>query len=64
MWFTDGGQQAIGRITLAGQVSEFPVPRPAWSVGASLAFGDSHTLWFTEKEQGVIVRATIVQRRA
>ncbi len=46
LWFTDGGANAIGRITTAGAITEFPI-----SVSSGAAFittGPDGALWFTE----------------
>ncbi len=47
VWFTDPGDESVGRVTPAGAVSEFPIPAPApASPGAIAAYGGR--LWFTE----------------
>lgn len=46
LWFTDFGLNAIGRMTLAGVVTEFPVPA-AFVAPRSITVGPDHALWFT-----------------
>jgi virginiamycin B lyase len=47
MWFTDGGDDSIGRITTSGQISEYPIgtPTPASPQGIVSQGG---LLWFAE----------------
>ncbi len=47
LWFTDGGDESIGRITTAGQVSEYPIATatPSSPQGIVSAGGQ---LWFVE----------------
>ena len=47
LWFTDGGDDSIGRITTAGQISEYPIgtPTPASPQGIVSQGG---RLWFAE----------------
>ncbi len=47
LWFTDGGDDSIGRITTAGQVSEYPIgtTKPSSPEGIVSAGGE---LWFAE----------------
>lgn len=52
MWFTEAAANRIGLITPEGQVSEFPVNRPADSIVA----GPDGNLWFTS--QGFLSRMT------
>lgn len=51
MWFTQE-EPRIGRITPDGQVSEFPIDRPAWGIVA----GPDGNLWFTSN--GLLSRMT------
>ena len=47
MWFTEYGSNRIGRVTTAGALTEFPLPRPGvgpWDIVA----GPDGALWFTE----------------
>src|SRR5260370_38993515 len=46
----------IGRITPAGQISEFPVPTRSNLLG--ITAGPDGNLWFTELEGGRILRIT------
>ncbi len=52
VWFTEAGTNAIGRITTAGVITEFPVPAPP----VGLTAGPDGNLWFTER--GKIGRMT------
>ena len=48
MWFTDPGDESIGRVTLAGEITEYPIPAQGASVvpeGIVVADGE---LWFAE----------------
>ncbi len=47
LWFTDGGDESIGRITTAGQVSEYPIgtATPSSPQGIVSTGGE---LWFAE----------------
>ena len=46
LWFTEEDGNRIGRVTTAGQVQEFPLPRPA-SAPLAIAAGSDGALWFT-----------------
>lgn len=48
LWFTDGGDESIGRITTAGQISEYPIgtPTPSSPQGIVSVGGE---LWFAEE---------------
>ncbi len=63
LWFTDPAARAVGRITPAGQVTEFTPPSP--DAGPSLGAGNAITtgadgnIWFaTEMLTGAITRVT------
>jgi streptogramin lyase len=45
IWFTEGAASRIGRITLSGEVSEFPLPPGRKPSG--IAAGPDGNLWFT-----------------
>ncbi len=47
LWFTDGGDESIGRITTTGQISEYPIgtPTPSSPQGIVSQGGE---LWFAE----------------
>jgi virginiamycin B lyase len=47
LWFTEGGRPKVGRITTAGQITEFELPEGAGSATA-IAAGPDGNLWFTE----------------
>jgi streptogramin lyase len=67
LWFTEQQGNAIGRITPAGQITEFPLPIPT-PTAASVAFpftagdptgiaaGPDGNLWFTEPTGNLIGR--------
>lgn len=62
MWFTDDGHNAaeqnlIGRVTPAGQVTEFPIPTPN-SEPAAITQGADGDMWFTEPGVGKVGRIT------
>jgi virginiamycin B lyase len=61
MWFVDSPHHAIGNVTTAGKVTEFPLPStdPKWDGLQDLAAGPNRTLWFTEVAAGVIGRAMV-----
>ena len=46
LWFTDFGLNRIGRMTLSGTVTEFPVPA-AFVAPRSITVGPDGALWFT-----------------
>jgi len=46
LWFTDFGLNQIGRMTLTGAVTEFPVPA-AFIAPRSITVGPDNALWFT-----------------
>jgi hypothetical protein len=57
VWFTEREGNAIGRITPAGAITEFPVPTPSswpWRIAA----GPDGNLWFTERKADKIARIT------
>jgi virginiamycin B lyase len=47
LWFTSPGANEIGRITTAGQISEYALPTPN-AAPQSIALGPDGNLWFTE----------------
>ena len=58
LWFTEFGNPGktgghIGRITLGGQVTEFPVPTPG-AGPAGITVGPDGALWFTEQKSNQI----------
>lgn len=57
LWFTEPGGDRIGRITLAGQVTEYPVPT-ALSQPFQIALGPDGNMWFTESNAGNVGRIT------
>jgi streptogramin lyase len=55
LWFIEPGK--IGRITSAGQISEFPMPTPSSNPGG-ITTGPDDALWFTEYQSNKIGRLT------
>jgi virginiamycin B lyase len=58
MWFSDRGNNALGRITMSGQVSEFAIPT-ALSLPTGVTVGPDHAIWFVESEANKIGRFAI-----
>ena len=48
LWFTEDAGNNIGRITPAGEITEFPLPTPG-SGPAGITVGPDGNLWFTEQ---------------
>ena len=46
LWFADAGLNQIGRMTLTGTVTEFPLP-PTFGAPRSITVGPDRALWFT-----------------
>ena len=57
LWFTDFGARAIGRITTAGGITEYPLPTAA-GLPSGIAAGSDGSLWFTERYTAKIGRIT------
>jgi streptogramin lyase len=57
LWFTDAGNNEIGRVTTAGAITKFAVPTAASGVHGIIAAGDGN-LWFTENLAGKLGRIT------
>ena len=57
LWFTDAGQNEIGRITTAGAITKFPVPTAASGVFGIIG-GPDGNLWFTEQPTNKLGRIT------
>ncbi len=70
LWFTEGfgvpagspelARAAIGRITLEGAITEFPLPQ-ADSAPVGITAGPDGNLWFTESFSNKIGRVEILQ---
>ena len=58
LWFTEALSDKIGRITIAGVITEFPVPT-AGSTPAGITTGPDGALWFTEVSSGKIGRLAL-----
>jgi len=52
LWFTEMDANKIGRITTAGQVSEFSIPTADSHPWGIVTAGPDGNLWFTEPELG------------
>ncbi|MBA3824549.1 MAG: hypothetical protein H0X24_11740 [Ktedonobacterales bacterium] len=48
MWFTDAGNNTISSITMAGSITQYPIPT-ANSRPFSIIAGKANDLWFTEQ---------------
>jgi virginiamycin B lyase len=58
-WFTEYGAAKIGRMTIAGAISEYPTPTPdSGPDQIALGPGSDHSLWFTERLANRIGRIT------
>src|SRR3954471_11695845 len=61
LWFTERRGEAIGRITTAGTVTEFPVPTSMENPlpdPQGIVAGPDGALWFTEQSGDAISRVT------
>jgi streptogramin lyase len=63
LWFTDPAVRSVGRITPAGQVTEFAPPSPdngpSLGAGSAITAGSDGNVWFaTEMLTGAITRVT------
>jgi streptogramin lyase len=59
LWFTEAGMGKIGRMTLGGVVTEFPLPsRDAHAIPTSIINGPDGALWFVETDGDKIGRIT------
>jgi len=56
MWFTDMAANVIGRISIVGQITQFPLPKPNAPVGCGvvcplgITLGPDGMMWFTESQ--------------
>jgi virginiamycin B lyase len=58
VWFTDGPDGGIGRITPSGNVDEVTLPAAASGLG-EIAAGPNGTIWFGEYNANAIGRLTL-----
>ena len=56
LWFTEANGGNIGRVTLSGAITEFPIPNPDWFSG--IAPGWDGNLWFGSRTNGLVGRIT------
>jgi virginiamycin B lyase len=54
MWFTELSGNKIGRITMAGAISELPIPTANAAPEGIAAGGAGSVLWFAEASGGKI----------
>jgi len=57
LWFTEGSNNNIGRVTTGGGITEYPVPT-ANSQPGGITKGPDGALWFTEGGGNKIGRAS------
>ena len=60
LWFVEQGGE-IGRLTVQGQLTEFPLPGRA-PIPGGIAAGQDQALWFTDANSGTIGRITVQGR--
>jgi virginiamycin B lyase len=59
LWFAEEAASQIGRITIAGVITEFPIPTPCCNTSPiGITTGPDGALWFTEYTNGSIGRIT------
>jgi streptogramin lyase len=58
MWFAESAGNRIGRITMTGAITEFPLPT-AGSSPAGIAAGPDGAMWFTQRNGNRIGRITM-----
>jgi len=58
LWFTEGTNNGIGRITTGGVVTEFTAGMTAGSIPRSIVAGPDGNLWFTENGGNRVGRIT------
>lgn len=59
LWFHEASANKIGRITLSGQVTEYPIPTPNCCTQGFLGVGPDKAIWFTEDNVQQIGRITM-----
>jgi virginiamycin B lyase len=57
LWFTENSYNAIARMTLSGELTEYTLPHPSSGPLALVAASDGN-LWFTELGEHAIGRIT------
>jgi virginiamycin B lyase len=55
LWFTENGAGKIGRITITGAVTEYPMPSAASGI-QGIGVGPDGSIWVTEATAGKIAR--------
>jgi virginiamycin B lyase len=59
LWFTEATAGQIGRVTLEGVFSEFPLPSGSGASPQQIVVGPDGALWFTESGAGKIGRIPV-----
>ncbi len=59
LWFTEATAGQIGRVTLGGVFSEFPLPSGSGALPQQIVVGPDGALWFTESGAGKIGRIAV-----
>jgi streptogramin lyase len=57
-WLAENQVSGIARVTISGQVSEFPVPVPDNGNVVQFAFGPDGNIWYTQYGNNIIGRMT------
>ena len=55
LWFTESGGDKIGRITVKGERTQYPIPTSG-GLPYALTVDDRGNIWFTERSSGKIGR--------
>ena len=61
MWFFDDDTHAIGKVTPAGAITEYPLPyrgKLAGTAQEEIILGADHNLWFIDPQAGMVGRIT------
>ncbi|MBO0795555.1 MAG: Virginiamycin B lyase, partial [Ktedonobacteraceae bacterium] len=61
LWFTEPIEGKIGRITVQGKISEFPLPTSFGKLG-EITSGPDGALWFTESSSNTAVGPSQIRR--
>jgi virginiamycin B lyase len=57
LWFTENADNKIGRLSVDGELTEYPIP-PADSAPLGIVAGPDGDLWFTESNASQIGQIT------
>jgi streptogramin lyase len=60
LWFTESGgnENKVGRITLAGTITEFPIPAGPFAGAEGITAGPDGNLWFVESARNTVTKLT------